>query len=188
MFAPPTRIFPAFRAASKLSWARAGAGPTPTLTATAKHSAAPRMPLRMCRLLPLLFRGTTAPGGAGLQPAQDPLVEVDAHGFQRYKGASLEASRLHSLLTSFGDAPILPVDGVPHLDRVAAVEVAPLHRGRLEIPFADDLRPPGTVRKEELGLHVVRQQVQVEEIRIGGHEVVAAPVSLVQAPERRPIR
>src|SRR6266852_2635403 len=115
-----------------------------------------------------------------------PLEVVDLR-FLGAESAAFPGARAGAFLGSFTDGPILAIDQIPKVHRVAGVEVWLFHHVRIEVPIALDRRVRRTSWPEAVDHEVVR--VQTEE-HVGEHEIVVDTTTVVlrHPSERGPLR
>src|SRR3989454_4042628 len=92
-----------------------------------------------------------------------------------------------AFLRSFTDGPVLPIDQVPEVDRVAGVEVWLLHPARIEVPIAFNRGVRRASGPESMDHEIVRMKTE-EHVREDEVIVDAVPIFLRHPLQGRPLR
>src|SRR2546422_1070500 len=92
-----------------------------------------------------------------------------------------------AFLRSFTDGPVLAIDQVPEVDRVAGVEVWLLHHARIEVPIAFNRGVRRASGPESMDHEIVRMKTE-EHVREDEVIVDAVPIFLRHPLQGRPLR
>src|ERR1700758_2869522 len=104
--------------------------------------------------------GTTGHSPSLFFPIQDDLVESVGQRLAAGVGAGLIGARADSGLRELADGPVLTIGNVPEFNRILGLEVRLGDFGRMEMPFAGNIRTIHGTRPERVGHHVIRMQAQ----------------------------
>ena len=155
--------------------------PAPARRPAPVHRPRPPRPPRPLRLTPPPRSACAARPGSGRRPSR----RRHARRSRGRVAAGGVAARAGALLGQLADVPVLAVDLVPEVDRVAGVEALGGDRLGLEEPLAGDRRAAGAAGPQGVQHHVVGVQ-RDERVREEDEVVDRGEVLGLEAGDRRP--